>query len=422
MALASRKEAIERLEKLNPTKLAVGIPVSKNPFEILSASPANNFVQKKISLYTQHTKRARDEYPFEFSVLPSAKKGQKQTSLSPSFASREEVLPPTADSGEGGAAGCTVPVNATQLDKQGAGEVENFQCSEGGGISSALPREGNKSSFADIAAGFKKTGNDTQVHNDQDLRFSSEMQQLGGCLNGREKDPFFAALMSYLDKLNGQLHQQNDKIRGLEAELLQLRSTQQDSQKLLNKGKIDRELAARRAHIDKAERTTRIVGIEVRSRSNKQVIRETIDSAKCQNDGGSSANFQSTKLIGSKNNTFTSLHLCSNSVEQKIRVDNNCRSAGLTVRQSLPASLIPTFQGIRKAYLEHENFVNAQIMVKLARERIVISSRACMNSSWTSVESLNLPASKSMINLGIKQGLSSKIVDLSKVPVPSSYF
>ena len=251
------------------------------------------------------------------------------------------------------------------------------------------------------------------------LGFSEEMANLTGILE-KESTPLNIALLLYLNKLNEVLVVKDKKIVSLESEVKELKEKCREKELFVNKSCVEKERSALRTSIDNSLKTLRIAGIERENKTNKEVLEQTVAKLK-ESSGDSEIDFSNTKLHTSKNGKFSTVNITCHSLEQKLRVENKGRKAGINFRQQLPTQLVSTCKDVREAFKKVHSYNEGHLMVKLRSNIISISHRQDIGSRWTLVENLQLPASKKMLSFGCRQSLSSRIADLSRVSLPDKY-
>ena len=262
--------------------------------------------------------------------------------------------------------------------------------------------------------------NSSSVSNDGcSLSLSEEMNNLSDLLE-KDGSPLNMALLIFLNKLNEGMDVKEKKIVSLEKEVKELKEKCREKELFVNRACAEKERSALRNTIDNSLKTLRIVGVERESKSNKEVLEETVMKLK-KCSGDNEIDFSNTKLHTSKNGKFSTVNLTCHSLDQKLRIENNGRKAGVVFRQQLPSQLVGTCKDIREAYKKVASYQSGHLMVKLFNNRISISHRQGSDSRWALVENLQLPASKKMISLGCRQTLFSRVADLSKVFVPEQF-
>ena len=103
---------------------------------------------------------------------------------------------------------------------------------------------------------------------------------------------------------------------------------------------------------------------------------------------------------------------------------------GFELRHQTPHRFVKTQKELRDAYLEGDfegavNKTDRFIMIRPSPNYsglLVNMRNKSVNLKWKIIENLNFPTSLNLVrNLGIKQTMSSKLVDISKVFIPTHF-
>ena len=228
-----------------------------------------------------------------------------------------------------------------------------------------------------------------------------------------------------IEQLSSLVTKQSDEIHFLRSKLADLENGVKSGCDNPNFNRLRSEKSLVKEQFENANKTVRVVNIEKKGRSHRNIISDTLEALGANRT--SKLSTDEANCFSHSDNELCTVTLKCRTVEEKNILENNGRAKGLATRNHVPRNFVRTLKELREAYLcsdfkgaidKNDRLIMIRTNQSLSGLQVHMKSKR-ESTGWRVIEYINFPTSLQCIkSMDGKQTMKSSLIDLSNIFIP----